>query len=248
MKFIKLIFCRTLEDRREFHYYTTNAKTNRDTLGFDKFIKRDELLDPENGLLLDNKLTIYCEASDILYFAFRLINIHIFQISYISDTKSVSDTNDRIKLMESVTENQALEDYGNLLKSGKLSDVILSVNGKDLFAHKAILASRAGYFAAMFEHETKEKKENKVDITDVDAEVLTEMLTFIYTGKVPSMDKYAIELLAVADKYQLDSLKTICEEALCSKLAPELVQNFLLHADLYNANKLKAKALDYIRK
>lgn len=153
--------------------------------------------------------------------------------------------------MESVTENQTLEDYGNLLKSGKFSDVILSVNGKHLFAHKAILAARAGYFAAMFEHETKEKKENRVEITDVDAEVLTEMLQFIYTGKVPSMDKYAVELLAVADKYQLEPLKVICEEALCSKLAPEnfdLVQNFLLLADLYNASKLKTKVLDFIRK
>lgn len=153
--------------------------------------------------------------------------------------------------MEGVTENQTLEDYGNLLKSGKYSDVILSVNDKQLLAHKAILASRAGYFAAMFEHETKEKKENKIDIPDVDAEVLREMLHFIYTGKVPSMEKYAIELLAVADKYQLDSLKVICEESLCSKLVPEnfdLIQNFLLLADLYNASKLKTKVLDFIRK
>ena len=55
-----------LEDRREFHYYTTNAKTNRDTLGFDKFIQRDFLLNPENGLLIDNKLTVYCEVNEII--------------------------------------------------------------------------------------------------------------------------------------------------------------------------------------
>lgn len=65
-------FCSTLEDRREFHYYTTNAKTNRDTLGFDKFIKRDELFDLENGLLVDDKLTIYCEASVHFYILFSV--------------------------------------------------------------------------------------------------------------------------------------------------------------------------------
>ena len=105
--------------------------------------------------------------------------------------------------MESVTENQTLEDYNNLLKTGKLSDVVLSVCGEDLFAHKAILASRSMVFAAMFEHDTKESKENKVDITDCDPEVFGQMLQFIYTGKVPSMDVYAGELLASSDKYQV---------------------------------------------
>ncbi len=69
---MSLVFCSTLEDRREFHYYTTNAKTNRDTLGFDKFIKRDELFDLENGLLVDDKLTIYCEASVHFYILFSV--------------------------------------------------------------------------------------------------------------------------------------------------------------------------------
>ena len=62
------------------------------------------------------------------------------------------------------------------------------------------------------------------------------------------MDQFAGELLAASDKYQLDSLKGICEEVLCSTLAPESVQMFLLLADLHSATKLKSKALDYIRK
>ena len=49
------------EDRREFHYYV-NCSSNRDTLGFDKFVSRDFLLDPANRLLPDNKLTLYCEV------------------------------------------------------------------------------------------------------------------------------------------------------------------------------------------
>lgn len=150
--------------------------------------------------------------------------------------------------MESVTANQTLEDYGSLLKNGKLSDVILSVSGVDLPAHRAILAARSPVFAAMFEHEMKEVTESKVEIPDVEAEVMEELLGFLYTGKVPSMEVYAGELLAAADKYQVDALKSIAEEALCAKLAPDSVQCFLLLADLHSATKLKAKALDYIRK
>lgn len=52
----------------------------------------------------------------------------------------------------------------------------------------------------MFEHEMEERKRNRVDITDVDHEVLREMLRFIYTDRAPNLDKMADDLLAAADK------------------------------------------------
>jgi len=42
--------------------------------------------------------------------------------------------------------------------------------------------------------------QNRVDITDVDRDVMLEMLRFIYTGKASSLDKMAADLLAAADK------------------------------------------------
>ena len=52
----------------------------------------------------------------------------------------------------------------------------------------------------MFEHDLVESKQNRVDITDVDHDVMQEMLRFIYTGRAPNLDKMAAELLAAADK------------------------------------------------
>ena len=52
----------------------------------------------------------------------------------------------------------------------------------------------------MFEHEMEEKKLNRVEITDVDDEVMKEILRFIYTGKAPNLEKMADDLLAAADK------------------------------------------------
>lgn len=57
----------------------------------------------------------------------------------------------------------------------------------------------------MFEHEMEERKKNRVEITDVDVEVLREMLRFIYTGKSSALDKMADDLLAAADKSVLFS-------------------------------------------
>lgn len=60
--------------------------------------------------------------------------------------------------------------------------------------------ARSPVFAAMFEHEMEERKQNKVAIIDVDQDVLKEMLRFIYTGKSPNLEKMADDLLAAADK------------------------------------------------
>ena len=92
------------------------------------------------------------------------------------------------------------DDLGQLFESQRFSDVTLSVGGREFQAHKALLAARSPVFAAMFEHEMEERKHNRVDITDVDHEVLREMLRFIYTGKTNNLDKMADDLLAAADK------------------------------------------------
>lgn len=63
-----------------------------------------------------------------------------------------------------------------------------------------LFSARSPVFAAMFEHEMEERKHNRVDITDVDHEVLREMLRFIYTGKAANLEKMADDLLAAADK------------------------------------------------
>lgn len=52
----------------------------------------------------------------------------------------------------------------------------------------------------MFEHQMIEGKSNRVKIDDVDADVMYEMLRFIYTGKTSGIDKMADLLLAAADK------------------------------------------------
>lgn len=119
----------------------------------------------------------------------------------------------------------------------------------------------------MFEHEMEERKQNRVAITDVDHEVLKEMLRFIYTGKAPNLEKMADDLLAAADKvrnqearifltnllmthflpqYALEKLKVMCEEALCVNLSVETAAETLILADLHSADQLKAQTIDFI--
>lgn len=77
--------------------------------------------------------------------------------------------------------------------------------------------ARSPVFAAMFEHEMEERKQNRVAITDVDHEVLKEMLRFIYTGKAPNLEKMADDLLAAADKVNIFSFFKINIECFINK-------------------------------
>lgn len=87
-----------------------------------------------------------------------------------------------------------------LLTNGTFSDTVLVVDGREFYAHKAILAARSPVFSAMFEHEMTESRKGRVEISDIDPDVFNEMLKFIYTGDTPQIQGMAEDLLAAADK------------------------------------------------
>ncbi|XP_065577160.1 speckle-type POZ protein B-like [Artemia franciscana] len=56
----------------------------------------------------------------------------------------------------------------------------------------------------------------------------------------------ADDLLAAADKYALDRLKVMCEEAISLNLSVENVAEVLILAYLHSAERLKAQSIDFI--
>ena len=59
------------------------------------------------------------------------------------------------------------------------------------------------------------------------------MLLYVYTGNTPNLNRVAGELLAAADKYQLEQLKNICEERLCNSLEIGNSVSHLVLGDMY---------------
>lgn len=118
-----------------------------------------------------------------------------------ADSVNISGQTNSIQFK--VPECRLSEDLGGLFESQKFSDAILCVGKEEFYVHKAVLAARSPVFAAMFQHEMEEKKQNRVEITDVDPVVLREMLRFIYTGKASNLDKMDSDLLSAADKVGL---------------------------------------------
>lgn len=129
-----------------------------------------------------------------------------------------------------------------------MSDVTLIVNDRSFEVHKCILGARSPVFHAMFNVDMTEKQSNRVTLDDLDEDVMQELLIFIYGGKTPNLSRMATDLLAAADRFALDRLKVICEEALCSSLNVDTVCEVMVLADLHNARQLKKQAIEFINR
>ena len=100
----------------------------------------------------------------------------------------------------------------------------------------------------MFQHDVKKNKKNSVDIPDIKSDVFEVALQFIYTGDVTRVDKFAVELLSVADKYQLKYLKKVCQDYIYAELSPSNACKSLVLADLHSTEKLKKRTIQYINR
>ncbi|KAK6312059.1 hypothetical protein J4Q44_G00177230 [Coregonus suidteri] len=66
-------------------------------------------------------------------------------------------------------------------------------------------------------------------------------------GKCPQPGtRWLTTCWAAADKYALERLKVMCEDALCTSLSVENTAEILILADLHSADQLKTQAVDFI--
>ena len=116
------------------------------------------------------------------------------------------------------------------------------------YAHKAILATRSEVFKMMFSHNMQESATNEIQLSDIEPDVLKELLTYIYTWESPNIALHAASLLHHAEKHQLLHLKSLCERRLSYDLQIDNAARFLLLAHTYEAKRLKRNALLFIGK
>uniref|UniRef100_A0A8C8UPX1 Speckle-type POZ protein-like n=1 Tax=Peromyscus maniculatus bairdii TaxID=230844 RepID=A0A8C8UPX1_PERMB len=194
--------------------------------GFKKFVRRDFLLSHADWLLPDDKFTLHCK------------------VSVVQDFFSISDQNRKPGIQ--VPKCILADELGGLWKNSCFTDCCLLVGGQEFRAHKAVLAARSPVFRAMFEHDMEGSKRNHLEIHDLEPRVFKAMMDFIYTGTAPDLDSVADALLAAADRYGLERLKVLCEDALCRDLSVEKAAHTLFLADIHSAGQLKTQALDFI--
>ena len=130
------------------------------------------------------------------------------------------------------------------------TDIQIKVGGETFNAHRGVLASHSSVFRRMFEVKMRERRERVVEISDVEPDVMSELLAFFYTGSAPNMKMLAKDLLLAADKYDVPDLVSQCDRELKTNLTPSNAAEVMLLAStlqLDSSQSLKKSCLNYIK-
>ncbi|GMI43328.1 hypothetical protein TrCOL_g6054 [Triparma columacea] len=153
-------------------------------------------------------------------------------------------------------------DYRTLMEDGikdpmdmeGSGDVIFKVgpSGRMVRANRGILKARSSYFRQMFNSGMIESSSgtphNPVAIADVNYNVFLVILEYLYTGTVKEGvgGDCVVEVLIVSERYMLDGLKVICEDAIRRGIDVESVSGLLITSARHNALVLKKISLDFV--
>ncbi|XP_026280190.1 uncharacterized protein LOC113207730 isoform X1 [Frankliniella occidentalis] len=117
---------------------------------------------------------------------------------------------------------------------GSHCDVKLVVEGVGLDAHRAVLAARSPVLDAMLSGDNfKEAREGRVDLVDFSIGAVKKFLEYVYTNEVNDWDDDELEILQLADKYEVPDLVTECSQRLWKSGALQALRVLWAEADAH---------------
>ncbi|OWA54540.1 hypothetical protein BV898_18940 [Hypsibius exemplaris] len=209
--------------------FTQNVINRR--IGFDKFIKREDVLRAGSPYITDGALSFRVEV-DVFY---RGSEVAVS----LSNPPPAWLTSSQLQMLRT---------------SGLDYDVIV-VGSDGLFnCHQAFLSERCGIFDEFFRSpELKAILANsntahpqRISIAGVDPALVSELVRFAYTDEITPKPHLAEKLLVIAHKYKTLGLKDLCEDILISGL--DVLNAAELHqlANECEADKLKYQTLQLL--
>lgn len=102
---------------------------------------------------------------------------------------------------------------------------------------------------AEFNGEFKDGKIVETNSPNFTSEAFGDFLRYLYTDSLDDLHEHAVELLFLANYFQVEGLKEICEEKLLSTLDEKNAETIFQYAHLYNCKQiLKEKSFAFIKR
>lgn len=139
-----------------------------------------------------------------------------------------------------------LEGLRTLCSHPKLVDVTLSAGGRDFPCHRGILALCSLYFRSMFSGDFVESIAARVELHDVDPDVLATLLDFAYTGKFTINQGNVEGLICTSSRLQFHTVRAVCSRYLQHQIDATNCLGIQEFGEIHGCPEVVAKAKAFL--
>jgi len=143
-------------------------------------------------------------------------------------------------------DNECLKIYCNQV----FCDFEISFKERTFPCHKIFIANQSKPFQALVEDKLRQNLPMKTELLNCPNEAVAEsFIKFFYIGVIDKdlLHGFVVSFLHLSDFYQVNRLQTTVEDAMIVQLGEENVKEFLIAADMYHGERIKAAAIEYLR-
>ncbi|GKA01761.1 BTB/POZ domain-containing protein [Tanacetum coccineum] len=141
----------------------------------------------------------------------------------------------------------AISTFGRLFSDGIHTDASDASDGS-IGAHRAVLTASLPIFGLT--GQLKEKDLYVIEIPEMSIKFYQPFLSYLYSNKIQNQDllSHRLDLLRVADTYDMSDLKDVCQDILIEDIDSENVIERVQTAFRYHLPRLKICCIDYLVK
>ncbi|XP_010884908.2 kelch-like protein 41b [Esox lucius] len=152
---------------------------------------------------------------------------------------------EELRLFQSTLLQDGLKE---LLNENKFVDCTLKVGDRSFPCHKLIMAACSPYFREILfsEDGTEVKATKEVVLDDVNPSILDMIITYLYSAEIDLTDDNVQDIFAVANRFQIPSVFTVCVNYLQKKLSLTNCLAIFRMGLVLNVPRLAISARDYI--
>lgn len=121
-------------------------------------------------------------------------------------------------------------------------DVQFMVEKKLIVAHKMVLADRSEVFRKIF---MWNKDTEPIQIADISYDGFHHFIDTIYSGKTPTDPKICLEMVGLAETYDIQDIKTAVEASIIASISIDNAIFILICSYLNKADRIKKAALNF---
>ncbi|XP_051482843.1 kelch-like protein 30 isoform X3 [Apus apus] len=140
-----------------------------------------------------------------------------------------------------------LEGLQRLRANPKLADVTLVAGGREFPCHRGILALCSHYFHAMFSGDFAESIAARVELKEVDPDVLEMLLDFAYTGKVTINQDNVEGLMQTSSQLHFPTIQKVCSRYLRQQMDATNCLGICEFGESHGCPEVSSKAWSFLQ-